>query len=103
MKHRALQHALKAERRLGLAAVIHDQRRGFLEKTVDVLPQCLDIGTAGAQNLGGRRIVQQRQQQVLDGHEFVLLLPRGLESLVEGEFKLFAQHLLGPAYTCSSI
>ena len=94
VKNGPLQHPLKAERRLSLAALlVHDQRRGFFEKAADVTAQAFDIGAAGAQYLGRRRIVQQRQQQMFDRHELVLLLPCALERLVEGKFKLFAQHL----------
>ncbi len=91
VEHRPLQHPLEAERRLRLAGItLGDQRRRFLDEGDDVLAQFRIIAAAGAQHLGGGWIVEQAQQQVLDRHVLVPLLPRLLEGVIQGEFELFA-------------
>ena len=63
--------------------VRRQQRGGFLEETDQLLAELLEIGAAGAQHLGRGGIVEQRQQQVLDRHELMALLPCFLEGQVQ--------------------
>jgi hypothetical protein len=51
------------------------------------------VGPAGLQDVDRRRHVEQGEQQVLDGHEFVALVPRAAERLVETEFQFAAKHV----------
>ena len=63
-----------------------------LMKVRQALAQVVDVGRAGAQHLGRRRVVQQRHQQVLDGDEFVALLARLDERHVQADFQLLRNH-----------
>ena len=84
---RALDHALEAERRLGVDLVgAADGGRVFLDEAEQALAQVVEVGRAGAQHFGGRRVVEQRHQQVLDGDEFVALLARLDERHVQTDF-----------------
>ena len=56
----ALDHALKAQRRLGVDLVARDDRRVLVDEIGEQLAQLLDVRRARTQHLGGRRIVQQR-------------------------------------------
>ncbi len=93
MHDRALDHALEAERRLGvdLVGAAH-RRRVLLDEADQALAQVLEIGRAGAQHLGGRRVVEQRHQQVLDGDELVALLAGLDEGHVQADFQLLRNH-----------
>ncbi len=89
---RALDHALEAQRRLRVDLVVTaDRGRVFLDEGRQALAQVFDIGRAGAQHLGRRRVVEQRQQQVLDGDEFVALLARLDERHVQADFQALAR------------
>ncbi|MDT4809889.1 hypothetical protein FQZ97_427910 [compost metagenome] len=94
MEHRTLQDALEAQRRLGFAilVVLGNQRRGGVDEFLQVPPQLVQVRPASPQH--GRRglVVQERQQQMLDGHEFMPLGPRLLEGEIEGDFELSIQH-----------
>ena len=91
MENRPLQHALEAQSRLGVAVFVVGQGRGVLGDEIrQGPPQLVEIGSAGAQHLGRRGIVEQGEQEMLDRHEFVTLLPRGLEGHVQRDFELFA-------------
>ena len=57
-----------------------------------VLAQLVHVGAAGAQHFGRRRVVEQREQQVLDGDEFVALLARLDERHVEADFEFLGNH-----------
>jgi len=93
MHDRALDHALEAERRLCVDFfVAADGGRVLLDERRQALAQVLDVGRAGAQHLGRRRVVQQRQQQVLDSDEFVALLARLDERHVQADFQLLRNH-----------
>ena len=87
MHDRALDHALEAQRRLRVDLVGAAHRgRVFLDEAEQALPQVVEIGRAGAQHFGGRRVVEQRHEQVLDGDEFVALLARLDERHVQADF-----------------
>jgi len=72
---RALNHALEAQRRLGvdLVGAAHGGRV-LLDEAEQALAQVVAVGGAGAQHLGRRGVVEQRHQQVFDRDEFVTLL-----------------------------
>ena len=90
---RALDHALEAERRLRVDLVgAADGRRVLLDEAEQALAQVVDVGRAGAQHLGGRRVVEQRHQQVLDGDEFVALLACLDERHVQADFQFLGNH-----------
>src|SRR5690348_5575605 len=94
--HGALQHPLETERRLGVALVARGQHRhGFGDDGAKVFGEFFDVGAAAAQD--GRRggVGQQREQQVLHGHEFVALLAGLLVTLADGVFEVLAEHCLG--------
>ena len=75
MEHGALEHALESERGLGLALVVRgEHRRVLFEVARERAAQLLDLDAAGAQHLARGGVVEQCEQQVLDGHEFVPLL-----------------------------
>ena len=58
--------------------------------------QIVDVGGAGAQDLGSGGIVQQRQQQMLHGDELVALLPRLDKRHVQADFEFLRNHLKFP-------
>jgi len=90
---RALDHTLETERRLGVDFVgASDRGRVFLDEADQALAQVVAVGRAGAQHLGGRRVVEQRHQQVLDRDEFVALLARLDERHVQTHLKLLRNH-----------
>lgn len=57
-----------------------------------VLAQCIRLGAAGTQRIGGRRIVDQREQQVLDGNELVAFLTRLDKGHVQADFEFLGNH-----------
>ena len=69
-----------------------DDRRILLDEAGQALAQFVDVGDAGAQDLGSRRVVQQGEQQVLDRDEFVTLLPGLDEGHVQTDFQLLRNH-----------
>ncbi len=89
----ALDHALEAERGLGIRLRVGRQdRRVVGDEVLQALAQILDVAGAGAQHFGGRRVVEQRQQQVLDGDEFVPGLPSLDEGHVQTDFEFLRDH-----------
>ncbi len=93
VQHRPLQHPLESQGRLGLARVVRPQdRRVVADEDLQIALQFVHLGAAGPQHLGGCRIVQQSQQQMLDGHELVAPIPRLAERKIDGEFQILAQH-----------
>jgi hypothetical protein len=74
---RALDHALEAERRLGIDLARARHGRGVVADEIrQGLAQIFDVDRARTQDFSGRRIVEQRQQQVFDRDELVPSLPR---------------------------
>ena len=89
----ALDHALESQRRLGVDLVVATDRGCvLLDEGRQALPQVFDVGRTGAQHFGRRRVVQQGQQQMLDGDEFVTLLARFDERHVQTDFQLLRNH-----------
>ena len=98
VKNGALQHALEAERGLGIAllVVFRNQGSGGVDKLHQVAAQGADIGAAGFQHTDGVVVVQQRQQQVFDSHELVPPAAGAPEGLVQCQFQVFTQHTSAP-------
>ena len=92
MQDRALDHALKTQRGLRVGVFGRQYRRVFGNKFGQQLAQIVDFGGARLEHLGGRRVIQQRQQQVLDGNEFVPLLARFHERHVQADFEFLGNH-----------
>ncbi|MCY1361754.1 hypothetical protein D9M69_484320 [compost metagenome] len=89
----ALNHALETERGLGVHLVGAGHLRGVVfDEVRQRLAQVVDVGRAGAKHLGRAGVVQQREQQVLDGNEFVSLLPCLDEGHVQADFKFLVNH-----------
>jgi len=89
----ALDHALKAQGRLGVHLV--DARhlgRIVFDEMAQRLAQLVHIGRAGAQHFGGAGIVQQRKQQVLHRDELVALLARLDKRHMQTDFQFLGDH-----------
>ena len=88
-----LQHALEPQRRLGIAAIVFGQARDRgLDGLLQVRAQAVGIGTGRLQDGLCRGILQQGEQQVLDGHEFVPSFTGALVALADGLLEVFAEH-----------
>jgi hypothetical protein len=94
MEYGPLQHPLKPEGRLGFPfpGVFRKHRCSAFNELGEFAPESVDIRAYGAQHRTRRRIIEKRQKQVFNGHEFVPLPPSFAESVVEGRFKVFAEH-----------
>ncbi len=104
VEHRALQHALETERRLHLAVVVLLQsRRGLVDEFLQLLLEPRRIGAAATQDLADPGRVDDREQQVLDRHEFVTGFPRRLEGLVQADLEFAAQHCFRPLPSCTGV
>ena len=72
----ALNHTLKAKRWLGVNFVrTGDLRRVVFDEVGKRFAQVVNIGRTSAKNFCGAGVVQQGQQQMLYGDEFMPLLP----------------------------
>ena len=88
-----LNDPLEAQRRLRVDLFGARHHRGvFLDEACQALAQLVDVGGAGPQHFGRRWIVEQRQQQVLDGDKFVALLPGLNKGHVQADFQLLGDH-----------
>ena len=87
MDHGPLDDTLKAGRRLRILAAVGDKVGQFRVDVIDeVAAQSVEINIAGAHHGGRVLIVDQRQEQMLEGGVFVAPLPRQSESTVKGLF-----------------
>ncbi len=91
MQHRALQHALETQGRLRFARIVRTQHRSIVaDEGLQIAFQLVQMGAARPQYLGRRRIVQQRQQQMLHGHKFMASISRLAESKIDGKLQILA-------------
>ena len=71
--------------------------RHLLKDVVEILLQCAaklcDIGSAIEQDLACGGVLEQSEKQVLERHEFVLVLYRLIDGVAQCFFKLACQHL----------
>ncbi len=89
----ALNDALESQRGLGVHIVRTRHDGGvFLDERGQAFAQIVQIRRASAQHLGGRRVVEQGQQQMLDGNEFVALLARLDKSHMQADFQFLRNH-----------
>ena len=89
----ALNDSLKTQRGLGVYFVsASDLRCVVLDEVRQGFAQIIDIGRAGTQHFGGAGVVEQCQQQMLDGDEFMTLLPGFYEGHVQADFKFLGNH-----------
>ena len=90
----ALNHALKTQRRLSIYIVCAGHLgRVVFDEVGQRLAQVLDIRRAGSQNFGSAGVVQQCQQQVLDGDEFMPLLTRFHKRHMQTDFQFLGDHV----------
>ena len=91
MEDRPLQHPLKAERGLGVALLVAfgQQWRGALDELFEIAAQPLQIDAAGLQHIDRNVVVEQYQQQMLDGHELVSLVSGTLKGQIQRDFEIF--------------
>ena len=93
MQDGALDNALESQRRLGVNLLGSGHSRSvFGHKAGEALAQFVDVGGASAQYLGSGGIVQQRQQQMLDGDELMAFLPCLDKSHVQADFEFLRNH-----------
>ena len=92
VQNRALDHALEAERGLRVGVFGRQNRRVLGDELREQLAQVVDFRRAGFEHFGCRRIVEQREQQVLDGDEFMPLLTRLHERHVQADFEFLGDH-----------
>ena len=95
----ALQDALKAESRLRFAALpaFGDQRGGRVDKLDQIAAQGAELGAAGLEHPDRVVVVQQSDQQVLDGHELVAPRAGRAKGVIQRLFQFLAQHALSPS------
>ncbi len=92
MDHRALDDALEAGGRLGVLVVAGDQ---IVELGIDVgedrVLQLVEVDVAGAHDGRGFRVVDQREQQVLERRVFVVTLVGESERLMKRLFQALGE------------
>ena len=91
----AVKRPLESERRLrvgGFAVFAAQSRCRLVNEVTEFPPEPVDITPAGPQYPDNFRRIQQRQQQVFDGDELVLLVPSAPERLVQAEFEFAGKH-----------
>ena len=89
----ALNHPLKAQGGLGIDLFGTANLRGVVfDEIGQRSTQIVQIGGAGPQHFGGAGVVQERQQQVLDGNKFVALLSGFYEGHVQAYFQFLCNH-----------
>ena len=67
--------------------------RVVLDEVRQRCAQILDVGRTCAQHLGGTGVVEQCEQQVLDGNEFVALLAGLNKGHVQADFQFLGNHV----------
>ena len=99
----ALDHTLEPQRRLRVdLAFAWEDGRVFDNEFAQVLTQQFDVGGAGTQDLDSRGVVQQGQQQVLYGDEFMSGGAGLHERHVQADFEFFGNHASSIAYRSGS-
>src|SRR6185503_17833628 len=86
-----LQDPLETQGRLDLRPFLFlaaQTRSGAFDELLELTAQAREIRAARFQRLDHRRRIEQREQQMLDGDEFVPLFARSLERVVQTVFEL---------------
>jgi hypothetical protein len=73
--HRALEHPAEAERLHGLEVPVTGQVLERAQQLLHARFELLEVRPTRLEDLGGARLVQQREQQVLEGQELVATPP----------------------------
>ena len=91
----ALNHALKAQRRLRID-IIQTRHLGrvVLDEVRQRLAQIVNIGRTGPQHLSRAWVVQQREQQVFHRDELMALLARLNERHMQAYFQFLGNHVI---------
>ena len=87
--HDALQH--RREHRLHLDVVGQLFER-LAQEVVELLLEEVDVAAAVAHDRGDLAVVQEREEEMLDGDVLVAALERGVEGEFEGLLKLACNH-----------
>src|SRR5690554_1692623 len=94
-----LDYPLKAQRGLRVDIFTSGQNRCVvINELAQLATQGVNIGSASAQHLGRRGVVQQRQQQVLYGYKFVSRGAGLYKGRMQADFKLFGNHASSITY-----
>ena len=88
--YQALEQSMS--RRSDTAVFIGQQRHRLADGLPDCSHQRIKIGITGIQDALRRGVVQQGQQQMFYGQEFMALAARLLVGLADGDFELFTEH-----------
>ena len=85
MEDRALQYALKSERRLGfpLGVASRNERRSRIDILIQICTQLFDICANLIQHIDSDVVVEQCQQQVLYSHKFMTFALGDAKSFVQ--------------------
>ncbi len=85
MQHRPLDHPLEAGGGLGVLAILDHQRGEVgIDEFLHRLAQRVHVDIAGPHHLPGIGIVDQGQEQMLQGRVFVMPVAGELDGVVEG-------------------
>ena len=103
VQHRALNDALKTQRGqcVGIGC-LGKTRHMCVDKVGQIAPQTVKIQIAGAQHRRRRGVIQQGQQEVFDGNQFVTLLARVNKRHVQADFKFLGNHSRSSSMTQAS-
>ena len=86
---RALQHALERERLIGPGLLAFGQLLDLLvEEALEIAAQLLDIAAALGDDVGAARIVEDRQQQVLERQVLVAPAADVVDGALQGGLQL---------------
>jgi len=93
----ALDHSLETQRGLRVDLFRAGDLGGVvLDEVAQRGTQVINVGGAGAQDIGRTGVVQQGLQQVLHGYEFVTLLTRFNKRHVQADFQFLGNHAFAP-------
>ena len=94
VQHGALDHALEGGGRLGNAAtvILRELRAVFVQVFVELFAQFGEVHTEGEQGVDDAALVQEREQQVFEGQEFVVGALGAVVGAVNGFFQGGGEH-----------
>ena len=93
MKHRPLQHPLETQGGLHVAVLAGRQsRRGLVDELFQFGLEFAGVGTARLQDFPHFRGIQDREQQMLDGHEFVPCFTSTGKGIIQAKFQFLTKH-----------
>ena len=88
VKHGPLQHPLEPQRRLHVAVLAGRQpRRGLIDELLQFGLELGGVRAAGLQYFPDLGSIHDREQQMLDGHEFMPRLARAGKRIVQAKFQ----------------